>query len=102
MSSPPATRQVAQLTRYKEFDAKQKQLDARQTELKTLKDELDAQSTMMTQEKKQEKVVEITNVLMNDITPASVSAINRTIGTTGLRIDHAEMLLKFMGEIRFR
>jgi outer membrane protein len=48
----------------KEFDEKQKQLDARQTELKRLKDELDAQSTMMTNEKKQEKVADLQKKLV--------------------------------------
>lgn len=48
----------------KEFDAKQKQLDTRQAELKTLKDELDAQATMMTPEKKQEKVADLQRKLV--------------------------------------
>ncbi len=48
----------------KEFDAKQKQLDQRQTELKGMKDELDAQVTMMTPEKKQEKVADLQKKLL--------------------------------------
>jgi outer membrane protein len=48
----------------KEFDEKQKQLDARQNELKRLKDELDAQSTMMTNDKKQEKVADLQKKLV--------------------------------------
>jgi outer membrane protein len=48
----------------KEFDDKQKQLDARQNELKQMKDELDAQATMMTPEKKAEKVAELQRKLM--------------------------------------
>lgn len=48
----------------KEFDQKQKQLDTRQAELKTLKDELDAQATMMTPEKKQEKVADLQRKLV--------------------------------------
>ncbi len=37
-----------------------------------------------------------TSMLLNDMMPASVSAMNKTIGTTGFRMDHADMLFKFM------
>ena len=37
-----------------------------------------------------------TSMFMNDMMPAMLSATNKTIGTTGLRMDHAEMLFKFM------
>jgi outer membrane protein len=43
----------------KEFDEKQKQLDAKQNELKRLKDELDAQATLMTEQKKAERVMDL-------------------------------------------
>ncbi len=43
----------------KEFDAKQKQLDKQQNDLKTMKDELDAQATILTPEKKAERVGEL-------------------------------------------
>jgi outer membrane protein len=48
----------------KEFDEKQKQLDSRQGELKRMKDELDAQATMMAPDKKQEKVAELQRKLV--------------------------------------
>jgi len=48
----------------KEFDEKQKQLDAKQNELKKLKDELDAQMTMMTPEKKAERVADLQKKLL--------------------------------------
>ena len=47
-----------------EFDNKQKTLDAKQNELKKLKDELDAQSTMMTPEKKAERVADLQKKLL--------------------------------------
>jgi outer membrane protein len=43
----------------KEFDEKQKTLDAKQNELKRLKDELDAQATLMTEQKKAERVMDL-------------------------------------------
>lgn len=48
----------------KEFDEKQKQLDTKQNDLKKLKEELDAQVTMMTPEKKAERVGELQKKLM--------------------------------------
>lgn len=48
----------------KEFDEKQKQLDTKQNDLKKMKDELDAQVTMMTPEKKAERVGELQKKLM--------------------------------------
>ncbi|MDP2344909.1 MAG: OmpH family outer membrane protein [Deltaproteobacteria bacterium] len=47
-----------------EFDTKQKTLDAKQNELKKLKDELDAQSTMMTPEKKAERIADLQKKLL--------------------------------------
>ncbi len=47
-----------------EFDNKQKTLDNKQNELKKLKDELDAQSTMMTPEKKAERVADLQKKLL--------------------------------------
>jgi len=48
----------------KEFDEKQKQLDAKQNDLKKMKDDLDAQVTMMTPEKKAERVNELQKKLL--------------------------------------
>jgi len=48
----------------KEFDEKQRQLDSKQNELKKLKDELDAQMTMMTPEKKAERVADLQKKLL--------------------------------------
>ncbi len=48
----------------KEFDEKQKQLDTKQNDLKKLKEDLDAQVTMMTPEKKAERVGELQKKLM--------------------------------------
>jgi outer membrane protein len=48
----------------KEFDAKQKQLDAKQNDLKKLKEDLDAQVTMMTPEKKAERVADLQKKLL--------------------------------------
>ena len=48
----------------KEFDEKQKTLDNKQNELKHLKDELDAQVTMMTPEKKAERVADLQKKLL--------------------------------------
>src|SRR5690606_17195870 len=39
----------------------------------------------------------LTSIRMNETSPASVNPMNRTIGMMGLRIDHAEMLRKFIG-----
>ena len=48
----------------KEFDDKQKTLDAKQNELKKLKDELDAQSTMLAPDKKAERVADLQKKLL--------------------------------------
>lgn len=47
-----------------EFDAKQKTLDGKQNELKQLKDELDAQSTIMSPDKKAERVADLQRKLL--------------------------------------
>ncbi len=48
----------------KEFDDKQKTLDSKQNELKRLKEDLDAQVTMMTPEKKAERVADLQKKLL--------------------------------------
>lgn len=54
----------AKATLKREFDEKQKTLDAKQNELKKAKEELDAQVTMMTPEKKAERVGELQRKLL--------------------------------------
>ena len=38
----------------------------------------------------------LTSIRLNDTSPASVKPMKKTMGTIGLRIDHADMLRKFM------
>src|SRR6476620_12431937 len=38
----------------------------------------------------------VTVIWLNEMIPASISPTNRTIGATGLRMHHEEMLRKFM------
>jgi hypothetical protein len=38
----------------------------------------------------------VTSIVANEIAPTSSSPMNRTIGGTGLRMHHAEMLRKFI------
>ncbi len=44
----------------------------------------------------------VTVIWLNAISPASISPTNRTIGATGFRMHHDEMLRKFMTAERDR